>query len=272
MLNEDDHTIVNVYGAEWRGIVQYYLLAGNVARLYRLLWVMETSLLKTLANKHRYTVSKMARKYAATITTPYGPRKCFEAQIAAALPHGPVEPHLRADRTPVRTRERYAQVHPLLAQGHSLRSIGRELGLARGTIRRFARAASPEELLVHNRTGYTDQSVLDEFMPYLHQRWNQGTTNAARLFAEIKARGYRGQANLVRAYLQPFRTTAHIPAPPPPPPSVRRVTAWIMTKPSRIDPADQRRLDAILAASPELDALAGHVRGFVTPHARATRQ
>jgi group II intron reverse transcriptase/maturase len=81
LINEDDHTIVNTYGAEWRGIAQYYLLAGNVHRLYRLLWVMETSLLKTLANKHRSSVAKMARKYAATITTPHGPRKCFEARI-----------------------------------------------------------------------------------------------------------------------------------------------------------------------------------------------
>jgi group II intron reverse transcriptase/maturase len=81
LINEDDHTIVNVYGAEWRGIVQYYLLAGNVHRLYRLHWAMETSLLKTLANKHRSSVSKMARKYAATIATPHGPRKCFEARI-----------------------------------------------------------------------------------------------------------------------------------------------------------------------------------------------
>src|SRR5918992_4466396 len=52
LINEDDHTIVSTYGAEWRGIVQYYLLAGNVHRLYRLHWVMETSLLKTLANKN----------------------------------------------------------------------------------------------------------------------------------------------------------------------------------------------------------------------------
>jgi hypothetical protein len=42
---------------------------------------METSLLKTLANKHRSSVSKMARKYAATVNTPHGPRKCFEARI-----------------------------------------------------------------------------------------------------------------------------------------------------------------------------------------------
>ncbi|MCK9921360.1 reverse transcriptase domain-containing protein [Frankia sp. AgPm24] len=81
LINEDDHTIVNTYGAEWRGIVQYYLPAGNVHRLYRLLWVMETSLLKTLANKHRSSVSKTARRYAATIDTPHGRRKCFEARV-----------------------------------------------------------------------------------------------------------------------------------------------------------------------------------------------
>jgi hypothetical protein len=42
---------------------------------------METSMLMTLANKHRSSVSKMARKYAATIDTPHGPRKCFEARV-----------------------------------------------------------------------------------------------------------------------------------------------------------------------------------------------
>jgi hypothetical protein len=42
---------------------------------------METSMLMTLANKHRSTVSTMARKYAATIETPHGARKCFEARI-----------------------------------------------------------------------------------------------------------------------------------------------------------------------------------------------
>ena len=81
LRNEDDHTIVATYGAEYRGIVQYYLLAGNVARLYRLHWVMETSLLKTLADKHRSSVSKMARKHKASIDTPHGPRKCLEARI-----------------------------------------------------------------------------------------------------------------------------------------------------------------------------------------------
>ena len=81
LINDDDYTIVATYGAEYRGIVQYYLLAGDVYRLNRLRWVMETSMLKTLAGKHRSTVSKMARKHKATIETPHGPRTCFEASV-----------------------------------------------------------------------------------------------------------------------------------------------------------------------------------------------
>jgi hypothetical protein len=64
LVNEDDHTIVATYGAEYRGLVNYYLLAGDVWRLNRLRWVMETSLLKTLACKHRSSVSSCARASA----------------------------------------------------------------------------------------------------------------------------------------------------------------------------------------------------------------
>src|SRR5664280_2300937 len=80
-INEDDHTIVATYGAIYRGIVNYYLPAGNVHRLVRLRWVMETSMLKTLAAKHESTVSKMAKKHKAKIETPEGIRTCFEARI-----------------------------------------------------------------------------------------------------------------------------------------------------------------------------------------------
>ena len=48
MVNEDDHTIVRTCGAEYRGLVEYYLLAGDAYRLNRLEWVMKTSMLKTL--------------------------------------------------------------------------------------------------------------------------------------------------------------------------------------------------------------------------------
>jgi len=80
-INENDHTIVSTYGAIYRGIVQYYLLAGNVFRLNRLRWVMETSMLRTLAAKHNSTVPTMAKKHKAKIDTPEGIRTCFEARV-----------------------------------------------------------------------------------------------------------------------------------------------------------------------------------------------
>jgi group II intron reverse transcriptase/maturase len=79
-----DHDIVALFGSQYRGIVQYYLLASDVWRLDRLKRVMLTSMLKTLAARHRSTVTKMARTHMATIATPHGPRRCFEARTQRA--------------------------------------------------------------------------------------------------------------------------------------------------------------------------------------------
>lgn len=79
LQNLDDHDIVAAFGAQYRGIINYYLLAGDVHRLERLRWVMQTSLLKTLAGKHKSSVAKMAVRYRASIETPHGIRTCFEA-------------------------------------------------------------------------------------------------------------------------------------------------------------------------------------------------
>jgi group II intron reverse transcriptase/maturase len=84
LMNSDDHTIIATYGAEYRGLVQYYLLASDVWRLNRLRWAAETSMLKTLAAKHGSTVTKMARKYKAKTVTPHGLRTCFEASVQRA--------------------------------------------------------------------------------------------------------------------------------------------------------------------------------------------
>ena len=81
LINRDDLAIISSYGAEYRGLIQYYLLAGDVWRLSRLEWVAKTSMLKTMAARHDSPVSKMARKYKATISTPHGPRTCFEASV-----------------------------------------------------------------------------------------------------------------------------------------------------------------------------------------------
>jgi len=81
LQNLDDFDIVKIYGAEYRGIVQYYLLANDVWRFNRLCWDAQTSMLKTLAAKHQSSVAKIAAKYSATIETPYGSRRCYEVRV-----------------------------------------------------------------------------------------------------------------------------------------------------------------------------------------------
>ena len=78
---ETDYSIICRYQSEYRGYVQYYQLADNIAWLSKLHWVMQTSLLKTLAHKYQSSVAKMVRKYATTVETPEGPRKCLETQV-----------------------------------------------------------------------------------------------------------------------------------------------------------------------------------------------
>lgn len=78
---DHDYTIVARYQAEFRGVVEFYLLALNVSRLCKLRWVMETSLLKTLAEKHATRVRAIARKHKAIIATPHGPRTCIQVTV-----------------------------------------------------------------------------------------------------------------------------------------------------------------------------------------------
>ncbi len=105
-------------------------------------------------------------------------------------------------------------------------------------------------------------SILDEHAEYLAERWNAGCTNAAQLHQELRDRSYRGGSSYVRQYLARYRGTTAAPAPAPGPPKVRAVTAWIMTRPDRLADSDKASLDAILAASPGLAAVAAAVRAF----------
>jgi group II intron reverse transcriptase/maturase len=81
LTHVSDFAIVEQYQWKYRGLVQYYALAVNIAWLNKLRWVMQTSLLKTLARKHKSSVSVMAQQYQSTTETPYGPMTCLEVKI-----------------------------------------------------------------------------------------------------------------------------------------------------------------------------------------------
>jgi transposase len=159
----------------------------------------------------------------------------------------------------VRTRRRYAEVQDLLAQGHSRASVSRTLKLDIQTVRRYADAASIDELIAKSAER---PSKIDRYKEYLHLRWNAGVTDAAQLTNEITEMGYRGSDQPVRLYLRRFRDGRAAPPPGPVPPTVRDTVCWIMTRPDRLTADDQLTLKGIRARSPELDALAAHVADF----------
>ena len=66
LINDSDFTIMALYQAEYRGLVEYYRLAYNLHSLTELEGTMEMSLTKTLAAKFRISVPKVYKKYQAT--------------------------------------------------------------------------------------------------------------------------------------------------------------------------------------------------------------
>lgn len=81
------------------------------------------------------------------------------ANLDVLSPGGPRTTGRLSDRV----REQHAAVHALLDQGIGLSAIARQQGLARNTVRRFANAASADELVVGRWTGRA--SILDPYKP-----------------------------------------------------------------------------------------------------------
>ncbi|MGN2638669.1 ISL3 family transposase [Nocardia takedensis] len=188
-------------------------------------------------------------------------RDCLRATEATPVDRPIPRPR---DEEPVgrfaqRAARHHAQVHDLLASGHSIRGIARGLGWGQRTVQRYARAANWQEL-VDGKWKNPRPSKLDPFKPYLRQRWEAGSRNALDLHREITAHGFHGSYTVVRRYLEQHRDN---PAPiAAMPPTVRQVTGWLTRHPDTLSEDDRSRLQAALEHCPHLRAAAEHVRAF----------
>jgi len=63
LLENSDFDIIRTFESQLRGAVNYYAMAHNVCRWNSVQWVMEQSLVKTLAAKLKTTAKKIYRKY-----------------------------------------------------------------------------------------------------------------------------------------------------------------------------------------------------------------
>lgn len=80
ILNSDYDIVAN-FQAEYRGLVQYYSMAHNIANLNEVEWVTVTSLLKTLAAKHKSSVNQMAKKYRSNLVVNGKSYRVFKVSV-----------------------------------------------------------------------------------------------------------------------------------------------------------------------------------------------
>jgi transposase len=166
--------------------------------------------------------------------------------------------HRRARRL-----ERYQRVLELDGQGVSLRAIARRMGMHRGTVRRWLRTGSFPERARRHATSRTDP-----FVDYLRRRWDEGCHNAARLTEEIRALGFRGSYLMVRRRVAGWRQGGSVPGrssrsePTVKRPSSRRVSWWLLTEWTDLEPDERGLLDALWSRCPELKTATELAREF----------
>jgi len=81
-MANDDFSIVAWFGIVFRGVAEYYCMAHDRARkLAKLKYVMQTSMLKTLAAKHQTSVNAMAAKYRTKLPTSAGWRTAYQVVV-----------------------------------------------------------------------------------------------------------------------------------------------------------------------------------------------
>ncbi|MFG2860330.1 ISL3 family transposase [Streptomyces sioyaensis] len=171
----------------------------------------------------------------------------------------PAEPPVIEGKRAANTRRNYAAVHEMYDKGVAIQVIAETLRMDRKTVRRYAHAATVEEVLSPPPRRH---STMQSWAEYLNMRWQEGCTDSGRLFREIQERGYRGSSRSVRRWLEPLRS-AESPTPKrSEAPTVRQVTGWLTRHPDSLGSGQQLRLKRVVTCGPELADLRRHIHDF----------
>ena len=114
------------------------------------------------------------------------------------------------------------RLQELRQRGLSISAISREVGLDRKTVRKHL-AGPPKRYERKNAA----PAKLETYKSYLRERWEQGVHNAAKLFIELRKRGYAGGYTQLREYVKPWRAE-------------ERQRAWVRFE---TGPGEQSQLD-----------------------------
>ena len=94
---DPDVRISTPYHAEYRGLVQDYLLAFNVHRLWRRHRVMESSLGMTLAHTFKPKARQMYQTHRQSVATSHGTLKGLAGTVDRGKPQNPTGSPLRGN-------------------------------------------------------------------------------------------------------------------------------------------------------------------------------
>ena len=112
----------------------------------------------------------------------------------------PVEEAARQAHITVR-QERHSHIQILHKQGLDIQKIARQLHLSRGTVYRYLRL---DEHAASQRSNPI-RSKLDQYLPYLSRRWQDGCHNGLQLWREIASKGYEGTHIMVTRWARQQR-------------------------------------------------------------------
>jgi transposase len=120
------------------------------------------------------------------------PRRSSPREVAAA------------DLRWARRVELHDKVHRLQHTGLAIRKIARQLKISPTTVYRYLSMSQyPERVILKPRA-----SILDPFLPFIQQRWQEGCRNASALWRELRTQGYPGSRRQVARWMQERREQA----------------------------------------------------------------
>ena len=172
---------------------------------------------------------------------------------AIPVPQAPTRAERASMASRTRRQARYEEAARLRAAGVSIKRIAAELGTERKTVRRWLRLGHAPSWKQPS-----SGSMLDPFAGVLTRRWNEGCRNAAQLWRDLIALGFRGRPSTVRHWIgKRRRAAAHdgLAAPLPPiwpVPRGYRLARLLMSDPSTLKAEDDLFRTHLLEKEPAL--------------------
>ncbi len=144
---------------------------------------------------------------------------------------------------------RYEQAVALRKQGLSHQAIAQRVGVGHSTVQRWIEAGTFLE-----RKRREQASQLDPYLPFIHERWEEGCHNMARLYRELTAKGYQGSYESVRNLVSSLRQgDRHAPLQKETPLSSRQATWLFLRRPEELTTDEQQTLARLRNLDPEVD-------------------